>query len=329
MRVERVLLLLNRASGTGQGAERIARMEQTMASALPAEIERATKIVDDHPAASAAATEFLNASQTPGVLIVGGGGGTLRAAIEGICRHNDPLPGANRIRLVSLRLGSGNVVAKKFGIVLDPEEAIRQMAQVLEQDITAPGCVIRCDVQEISHYAVTMAGLGQFGRVPGDLQRWHRRMGKFRASIARWIPLEKWNNLEYLSAMLIRTLFPLATEKVEVLFGAQKHHFKLFSGVCLNFKVPFIPFDPQISIEDPVISLHLMPLYKWSALHFRIESGQYAELRFPDREKIEFFLYEDPESCNGWMKLSMAGTIAFVPGRDYLNAKDAKDARKQ
>ena len=336
MQVRRVLLLLNRASGTGQGAERIARIQKTFADRMPAETDARVEIIEDHPAAKTAASGFLIESKAAAAIIVGGGGGTLRAVVEGICEGNEPLPGKDRIRLAALRLGSGNVVAKQFGVPLDPEEALRQIGTALQEDATAPCCVIRCDTADGCYCAVTMAGFGQFGRAPGDLVRWHRRLAGFRKLLARVMPLERLNDVEYLLAMLTRTLgcalLPSIAETVEVTCHNQKHRFRLFSGVLLNFHIPIIPLDPQAQIEEKKLSLYLVSLRKRldpvlfliapvllskRALHFTIGEDDAVDLHFPDRNTIEFFLDEDPVFCSGSMKLRVAGTLAFVPGNGY------------
>jgi hypothetical protein len=47
----------------------------------------------------------------------------------------------------------------------------------------------------------------------------------------------------------------------------------------------------------------------------RLEAGDSFTIRLLDRDSVEFFLDEDPELATGWLKLEVAGVLAFVPGR--------------
>jgi hypothetical protein len=39
-----------------------------------------------------------------------------------------------------------------------------------------------------------------------------------------------------------------------------------------------------------------------------------VRIRLVDRETVEFFLDEDPETAHGWIELEVPGCLAFVPG---------------
>ena len=123
----------------------------------------------------------------------------MRAVIEGICGQRDastPLPGRERVRVGALRMGSGNVLAKQFGVPRDPVAGLRGLLENLKAGRTVPCCVMRCEVWKSSghselHHAATLGGLGQFGRIPSDLARWHARLPGLRASTARLFGIER------------------------------------------------------------------------------------------------------------------------------------------
>ncbi len=344
--VERVLLVVNRSAGTGCGEDLVAELKSALAEALGGRADLRVEAAGAHPQVKALAQKFLAASRAPAAVIAGGGGGTLRAVIEGLCEGSAPgrLPPAAFVCVSALRMGSGNVVARQFGIPLDPREAIRAIAASLQAGRTAPCCVMRCQIgkpqgQTETRYAVTMCGLGQFGRTSGDLARWHRRWPRLRRFAARVSRVEKLNNLEYGLAMLIRSLWcafrPRSCETVEVRSNGQSRNLRLFAGAVLSFPIRILPFDPKTRIEEEALSLHMVPfrsrlqcLGLWLAPErnarrippIRIGANDCVEIRLSDRDSVEFFLDEDPERAYGWLRIQVAGVLAFVPGSGYRQA---------
>jgi diacylglycerol kinase family enzyme len=323
--VERLLLLVNQSSGTGYGPELVAPLlrELHAATGWPEELE--TELVADHSAARAAARRFVGASPLPAAIIVAGGGGTLRAAVEGACDGSVGLPCLDRVRIGALRMGSGNVVARQFGMPVDPLAGMRELATSLRDGRTARCGVIRCrfgtaDGGVDVRHAVTMCGLGQFGRTSGDLVRWHRRIGRGRKAITSRLGIERVNKVEYLvsAAGRLASAIVLARrcEAVEVTFGDKVERYRLLAGAVMNLGVGGIPFDPHVTIDEPAAGVLLLPrggrLRSW-----RLTPGQRLQLRLLDRESVEFFLDEDPEIAHRWLTLEAAGTVAFVPGASY------------
>jgi diacylglycerol kinase family enzyme len=343
MMIERVLLVINRSSGTGRTEEKAKALGNCLAQALGDRIETFTEVVDDHPAVSNVTRGFLSASEGPGLVIAGGGGGTLRAVVEAICEGRPPgkLPGADRVRVATLRMGSGNVFAKQLGVPREPQEGIRGVLANLESGSVVPGCVMRCEMGRENRatavrYAVTMCGLGEFGRVPGDLVRWHRRYPRFRKRAARALGIERFNNVDYALALFSRFLScavrPSKAEEVEVHFRDEVHRLRLLAGVVMNFKIGSLPFEPDVRVDEPKLSAHLIPYAgrvaalglvlfahrcAGSALRFAVAEGDRLEIRLVDRGSAEFFLDEDPEVFHESMTIEPAGTLAFVPGSDY------------
>jgi hypothetical protein len=348
--VQRVLLILNRAAGTGQNESTAEKLALLFKQGLPEPCDVQVKLVSDHPAARACTAEFLGESEAAALVVAGGGGGTLRAVIEGICdsRNSAELPGPDRVRVAALRMGSGNVLAKQFGVPQEPFIAARGLLLNLKAGRTIPCCVMRCKIRassgtaEVQH-AVTLGGLGQFGRIPSDLARWHARLPMLRKAAARFFGIERLTNLEYALSLGIRSiscmLFPDHAEMVETHFQNRQERFRLLSGIVMNFPIRAIPLRPAVGVEEEALVVYLIPhtgrfAPLWQIVapqrliphmrSLRLEKNQRLEVRFLDRERVEFFLDEDPVTTYGELSIEVAGSIAFVPGADYQLTSDGQ-----
>ena len=312
------LIILNRSSGTGHPAELVEQLGNALWSGHGSPLEVETQVVDNHPEARSAAARFAAGARRPSLLVTAGGGGTLRAVVEGVMdAFPSTPPVADVLRLAALRMGSGNVVARKLGIPLDPVEAARQVGQAAIGS-TKPCGVIRCrhgtkaGGSAVRH-AVTMCGLGQWGRVPGDIVRWRERHAVGRKRAASLVGLERVNTLEYVAfggaRMLAGTLSASRCEMVEIDGG---RIMRLLAAVALNLPLPPLP-NPGVALGDDAAGLIVAPrLHR--PFRRRLEPGMTFDLRLLDRESVEFFLDEDPERAYGWLRLEMAGVLAFVPG---------------
>jgi Diacylglycerol kinase catalytic domain len=341
---ERFLLVVNRSAGIGHGDAVVGRLRAMLTKLLGEQATLRVEVVADHPAARTCAREFLDASEVPALILVGGGGGTLRAVIEGLCDGSEEgrLPGRERVLIGALRMGSGNVLARQFGIPRDPEAGLRGIIENLRAGRTVPCCVMRCESgtrgeKTEVHYGVTLGGFGQLGRVPGDLVRWEHRLPAAQEVAATLLGIERLTNVEYALALLIRSassalLGGSTLEKVEVRTSDQIEVMRLLAGVAMNFPFEAFPVDPGVSAEDEVLSLHLIPYsgrlstlllilaprrLLRGALRVRIEGHQRVEIRPLDRDTVEFFLDEDPMTFHGRLTLEVAGSLAFVPGSEY------------
>ncbi len=341
---ERILLIVNRSSGVGHGHTTVEELRATLSELSGEQAALQVEVVEDHGAARARANEFLAASEAPALIVAGGGGGTLRAVIEGLCEGSEAgrLPGRERVLIGALRMGSGNVLARQFGIPRDPEAGLRGIIENLRAGRSVPCCVMRCEAgvgggRTEVRYAATLGGFGQLGRVPGDLARWERRFQGARDVAAGLFGIERLTNVEYALALLIRSasaalLGGSAAEKVEVRTRDRREVMRLFAGVAMNFPVRMLPVDPGVRAEDEALSLHLIPYpgrlrslllvlaprrLLRSALRIRIEGPERVEIRAVDRDVVEFFLDEDPMTFHGRMTLQVAGSLAFVPGPGY------------
>ena len=306
--VDRALLIINVTAGTGQDESTVEQLSSLFKQTLSgARVE----LVNDHAAARACAAQFIASSEAAALVVAGGGGGTLRAVIEGVCESRN-----SAVRVGALRMGSGNVVARQFGVPKDPYIGLQGLLKNLRAGITSRCCVMRCETwtsegKSEVHHAVTMGGLGQFGRIPSDLSRWHTRFPLVRKIGAGSMGLEKFNNVEYAIAFLLRSLTHRA-ETIEIRFGNQQEQFRLRSGVVMNFPIAALPFKPCVTVEDEALEVYLLSLRGRRRL--RIEKDQPLEIRFVGRESVEFFLDEDPVTTCGRLSIGVAGSMAFVPG---------------
>jgi diacylglycerol kinase family enzyme len=310
--VARALLIINRTAGAGQDEATIAQLASLFRRELAELRDVQVELVSNHADARARAARFCMASESPGLIVAGGGGGTLRAVIEGIS-------GSSAVRVGALRMGSGNVLARQFGVPRDPLAGLHGLVENLRSGRTARCCVMRCETWTSSgnsevHHAVTLGGFGQFGRIPGDLSRWHARFPFAHKLAAQTIGVEKLTNIEYVIALLIRTLTH-RPEPVEIRFQDQKQRLRLLSGVLMNFPIAALPFKPGVRVEDEALAVHLLTLR--GTRYFRIEKDQQLEIRYANHDCVEFFLDEDPVTTCGRLSLAVAGSITFVPGPDY------------
>ncbi|HSS95224.1 MAG TPA: diacylglycerol kinase family protein [Candidatus Dormibacteraeota bacterium] len=314
------LLILNRASGTGYPAQIVDQLARALQSGHDSPLNVDAVVVDDHPAARKATVNHASAAARPSLVVAAGGGGTLRAVVEGVM-ESFPAgpPGPDVVRLAALRMGSGNVVARNLGIPLDPLEAARQIGANMARNMTKPCSVLRCSHglpggATAVRYAVTMCGLGQWGLVPGDIVRWRESHAAGRKRAASWIGLERINALEYVAfgaaRMLAGTVSASRCEMVEI-DGAPR--MRLLAAVALNLPLPPLP-NPGVSMGEEAAGLTVVPRLG-RPFRRRLGPGDSFALRLLDRDTTEFFLDEDPERATGWLKLDVAGVLAFVPGQ--------------
>ncbi len=315
------LVILNRASGTGHPDQLADQLSSALESGYGSSLEIHSVVVDDHPEARSAAAHHAAGSPRPSVVVVAGGGGTLRAAVEGVLEAFPVTPpGPDVVRLGALRMGSGNVVARSLRIPRDPVTAARQVGEGLARNLTRPCAVIRCTHGmpgggTAVRHAVTMCGLGQWGLVPGDISRWRERHARGRKRAASWVGLEGVNAFEYVifgtARMLAGTLSGSRCEMVEI-DGARE--MRLLAAVALNLPLPPLP-DPGVALGDEAIGVTVVPRLG-RPFRRRLEAGESFTLRLLDRDSVEFFLDEDAERATGWLKLDVAGVLAFIPGQN-------------
>ena len=314
-----VLVLLNRSSGTGHDEDLVGHLAGALRAGYGSSLEVSTKVLDDHPGVRSATAAFVASARRPALVVGAGGGGTLRAVVEGVMdSFPEGPPSPDTVLLAGLRMGSGNVVARRLGVPRDPVVAARQVGEELRK-----GSVRLCSVMRCTHgipgggtairHAVTMCGFGQWGRVPGDIARWRARHNVARRRSAALIGLERVNLVEYVgfgaARLVAGTVLASQCELVEVDGSRQ---IRLLAAVALNLPLPPLP-HPGVTMSDNAAGLIVVPRLG-RPFRRRLEAGTDFAVRLLDRESVEFFLDEDPEEATGWLRLGMAGCVAFVPG---------------
>src|ERR1041384_6018932 len=83
--IARALLIINRTAGAGQDDAIVAQLTSLFRRELAELTDVQVELVSDHADARTHAARFSTASEAPALIVAGGGGGTLRAVIEGIC----------------------------------------------------------------------------------------------------------------------------------------------------------------------------------------------------------------------------------------------------
>jgi diacylglycerol kinase family enzyme len=338
----RVHLLVNEASGTGHDASVVSGMRRILERAFP---HVTASVVSDHPGAAAEARRLASDSGPPSTIFVGGGGGTLRGVIEGIAATSEGngLPGSDRVRIAALRMGSGNLLAKQLGVPKDPLRGMERLVEALRAERFTACCMGRYDFEREggsveTRYAAGLAGFGQLGRVPGDLERWRKGFPRLRRRIAGLFGLERWNDVEYAVATLLRSaraaIAPRSVERVELRSGdgdvVVVEELHLLAGVVMNFPVPNLPFDPGTSLDVETLTAYFVPFrgrtqaaslvlapraHARSALRLEVLPGRTLEIRLCDRERVEMFLDEDPIELYRKMTVSVPGSLTFVDAR--------------
>jgi hypothetical protein len=300
--IERLLVIVNAASGTGWRPALPGDLLAELTTRCPGVADVEVAVVRDHPAVRRAARAFTEAGERPAALIAAGGGGTVRAAVEGVQDAGGP----GRLVLGALRMGSGNVLARRLGIARDPVAGIRQLASALRAGRVTPVPVLRCRFGDGARHAVVMCGLGQWGRTSGDLARWHRRTNGIRGRVAAFAGIERVNHAEYVAAAGLRLLqavvSPKACELVEVACGADVERFRLLAGAVIATRVPGLPVEPGVVMVPLGGRPRRLPL----------REGEALEITLLDRDSVEFFLDEDPEVARAHIRIELAGSLPFL-----------------
>jgi hypothetical protein len=279
-------------------------------------------------------------------LVVGGGNGTLRAAIEGIADAGGDGSGHGaaelpaRVVVGALRLGSGNLFAREFGVPSDPEAALRGIVANLVAGRLTRCELMRCDVEEgagrRSLYATSMIGLGSLGRVPSDLERWRLGYPRLRRLLARLVGLERLNGLEYAGGFALRALRDVVTGRADrpcrLLVEGRECEVRLLAGALVKFDFAGFPITAHLRSEEPAASFALVERLPLGALllalarpgrlarrarRWTLSRGESLRFEVPDGQASVFFLDEDSARFTRAMTLRLSGTLRIAPGPGY------------
>ena len=331
-----ILLAINTAAGTGNTPALGRNLAGILRHRLGCENNIKLVRAEGHDAIRDTARSFSRRHSNDSVIIAGGGGGTLRAVIEGVGVDK---PNQN-LRLGALRMGSGNVIARQLGIAKDPVAGVEELAAQLLRKAVANCCVIGCDLnnkdeQATTVYGATLGGFGLFGRVPKALENYHSKHPWLHRFTARSVGIERLTNVEYglcLAGLCSGAAWnPKTLPEIEVQQGGHTESFRILAGALMNFPLGALPFEPGLTLEDPALSLHLIPyrnrlqalglvpraraLAKEAKI-FRVTSERPVTLRVTDGERMPFFIDEDPLEATQ-VTLRMAGSMPFIPGKNF------------
>src|SRR3972149_10947847 len=120
-RPESAFLVVNRPSGNGQSEEDIERLRAAFDDRFRWIDDRTFAVAEGHDEVVNLTRGVLAAVKGPCFLLSGGGGGTNRGLGQGFLEDIESgTVGLDDVLISSLRLGSGNLIPKHFGMARDP-----------------------------------------------------------------------------------------------------------------------------------------------------------------------------------------------------------------
>jgi hypothetical protein len=242
------------------------------------------------------------------------------------------------VQVSTLRLGSGNLLPRQFGLPREPLAAMQHIAADLLAGRHAPCCVYRCtfhyaDGKTRAVYGLTMGGVGQFACVPDDIKRWWGKYPRLMQWLSHRVPLETVNTLQYVAFSLVRAMKcviqPDGAELIEVSQNGCRDRLRLFSGILVNFDFPQLPFRGGCTVGEPRLVLCLIPLagrrqtistlFNWPDLDERVRKYEITpdrpvELRFLEHGETTVALDEDTFMAPKRISFEVATRIRFVTG---------------
>ena len=334
------LLIVNRTSGAGHSALTLKSLENSFQQQFQALIPHCLyAVVGSHEVAQQVTHDFLYAFPPPWLVISGGGSGTHRAQIQAIMQAIESgvvIP--DDVYISAIRLGSGNIIPKHLGLPLEPTLALAQIAHGLCRNEMVPCAVYRCvswddNGRSQTHYGVTLAGIGQFGRVPQDIATWRQRHPRLMAQLLRYVPLETVNNWQYIAHSLLRAWrciwHPDQAEWVTVEQDGRITSFPLFSGLLVNFDFSPLPFQSGCRINEPQLKLCILPqmsrrhmlavLRRWRSLDndvltYDLTPERPITIHFHANQATTVALDEDIFVMPGHLRFEVAPSLRFVTG---------------
>ena len=332
------LLILNRSAADGRAGEQDAVARQSFETHF-AFANRRTVVVPTHAAVKATARAFRASCRQGAVILSGGGAGTLRAVVEGLCATDLTPPPFGEVVVAPLRLGSGNMLARTFGVSADPNIAIANAARNTRDGLVRPCSVMRCDIDGQVHFATSLIGLGQFGRIPGDLARFHDGWPRVSRLLANGIGVERRTAIEYRTAMAMRTtngcLRRTCVEEVDLSAGkaGERQRVRLLAGAILNFPIAGIPLPNAAEAGQAELSGLILDLSQFAFSRLRLNRFPLAvrkdepfQIQLVRQVPTEFFLDEDPLTFEKNLRIQIAGMLGIIPGAGPQNIAPRSDA---
>jgi hypothetical protein len=334
-KIKDMLFIINLEAGTGYEKTEV----QELISVIQDRIDPCTRLcietVSDHPAIIRLTESFIKRNTQEKVIIAGGGGGTLHAVITAIYKlkekSHQPLP---PIKIGTLRMGSGNVIAKLMGIPKDPVRGLVTLIDGLNRNTYKQVCIGRFDFTDRTDtrrtvYGATLMGFGEFGHVPGEASRFNKRFPFLHHVLSGLFGIEFLNTCEYILCLLRRGLIrffnPHLLCRAKITSKGISFMHTIISGLIMNFPIQSIPIHPGITISDERLYLHSIPYtkrrdilysvfkpHKLRASGFYITPSQPAEIEFTHNKATELFIDEDPYIIKDTIHVSIAGTLDFI-----------------
>jgi hypothetical protein len=335
-RLTEVLFIINTKAGTGYSSSDITALISSAALNLGRSYVLYVKETDNHKKVTGITKTFLSASHNRKIIIAGGGGGTLSAVITGIYNMADKVETEEgSLKVAALRMGSGNVLAKKLGIHKNPFKGLRQIIDGIKNNAVKKVCVGRFDftgsnLSPCTVFGSTLMGFGEFGRVPGAISRFHKNHPMIHRCLAKLSGIEFLTISEYVCLLVIRSLIRLiSTGRIRsITIGRKGQRFskKIISGFVMNFPVKAIPVDPGIGLVDEALFFHAVPYtkrldlftsiagkQKGRPVSFLVTKDRPVSIGFDDASTpAEFFIDEDPYLARGTITISVAGMLDFI-----------------
>jgi hypothetical protein len=336
-RVQSVLFIVNQTSRQSRTFEELQQLHNGFHYYFGSISRRVFAVTSRHDQVIDQTQQFLTSSPGPWLLLSGGGDGTNRAIVQGLmAKIKQGTVQQDNVQISALHLGSGNLLPRQFGIPLDPLTAMGHIANNLFTERSVPCCVYECifhypngAVQTV--YGVTMASIGQLGRVPNNIQQWRDKHPHFMQWATRRMALEDISAWQYIAFTLIRAIKclvqPRRAELVEIRHNAHHERGRLFSGILVNFDFPQLPFRSGYSVNESRILLALIPLAgRWQTLStllrwrhlddyvrkYEIVPEQPLELHFLENDHTVLALDEDVFVAPSRLSFGVATLINFV-----------------
>ncbi|MEW5852724.1 MAG: diacylglycerol kinase family protein [Myxococcota bacterium] len=336
-RVKHVLMVVHDHAGLGDHGGEAVVLRRRMAENLGGLVDVELALAEDHADVTARVTHFLERTRGQVAVIAGGGSGTLRSAIDAVlAQERKP----SRVALSALRMGSGNVLARRYAVPRDGVQAVDELCVSLREGRRAAAKVVRVETftaegaMRVFH-AAGLVGLGQLGRVPGDLRLFRSGLKPLHTAAAASLGLERVNHLEYALAFAWRAARVAAFRRAERVRITGPHSLTtmdMVAGVVMTGPIPELPIPTAISTDEPGLSVHLLPVLERGSLarhllaperlaegawHLRLAPRESVELELMDRPRGALFVDEDMHAWHRRLRICLAAVVPFVPGVRY------------
>jgi hypothetical protein len=283
-----------------------------LACALAAELVLAL----DHAAVRREVAAYLRRHAGVVGIVVGGGGGTLRAAIQGAVDEG----AGERTCFAPLRFGSGNIVARRLGIPPEPAAAVEVIAAGLRRGWRRRQPVVRCRYGTADgprdELAVALVGFGSLGPTAHDVGRTRRLVA--HPWLRRWLTpsrRERVTAASYYASFALRTLEARGRPLRAICLSGARHPRPVLAGAVLTGDVAEIP----CAVSSTTVALLERPdnPFAWRrALVTRSFVSPPDEIVRVDlgEHGARCFLDEDPIVASGRLTVVPGGVAWMVGG---------------